>query len=158
MTTDDPASAPQAPRLMLHIDVTELSDEARRDFAEKAKELLAGYQESLDESDEKVVLGWTAVTLKQALDTLASGTGSVQAEVIKKALNQSGKISREEVKAIGNFVDDRTLNGFTRTTNLLVKKMKVAGTVPAHAVALLTRATPGRALSFAVPSELKEIL
>jgi chromosome condensin MukBEF complex kleisin-like MukF subunit len=148
----------QAPRLFLSIDVTELTDEKRREFADRVTDLLSEYRRIPEELEEKAVLGWTSATLNRALAILEAGSGKVQAAVIRKALLQGGVITREEVFQIAGFPEERTLNGFTTTTNEVVSKMMVAGEVPANATRLLVRATPGRALRFTVPNELAELL
>src|SRR5690348_2593771 len=106
----------QAPRLILSIDVTELPDKKRREFADRVTELLSEYREVSDDLEEKIILGWTSTTLNRALTMLDSGTGQVQAAVIRKALEQGGTITREEVFQIGGYPESRTLSSFTTTT------------------------------------------
>jgi hypothetical protein len=143
------------PRLTLSVDVTDLSDENRLLFTEQVTDLLSNYLDSDEKEAESTVLGWTRATLDEALSELDRDGSWVQAGVIRRALQNGGTATRDEVYEIGKYDQTRMLRGFTRPVNRIVSRMRAKGVIPASAVDLLKPIYEGvQAIGFSVPTEL----
>lgn len=101
--------------------------------------------------------GWTNDLVERALDLLAGSRATLQIEVVRRAIERGGSISREEVYDLGQ---DRSLKGFTRPTNLATQALRDSGTLPEDAEELLepiydvnAREHP-QAKGFRVPPEI----
>lgn len=150
-----------SPRLVLDIDVTDLTDEARVDFTEEVAHLLQKYRSQADtEGAEQDSLGWDCDTLEQALTLLERDGGWVQAKVIRRALENGGYASRDEVYELGEYEPNRMLRGFTRPVNRIVARMKESGQIPEGAANLLEPVYDSgvQAGGFRVPRELVDLL
>lgn len=147
-----------SPRLTLNVDVTDLSDENRLRFTEEVTDLLSRYLDSDEQEVGSTVLGWTAATLDEALTELDRDGSWVQAGAIRRALQNGGTVTRDEVYEIGRYEQTRMLRGFTRPVVRIVNRMRARGVIPASAVDLLTTEYEGvQAVGFSVPSELVKL-
>lgn len=144
-----------SPRLTLSVDVTDLSDENRLRFTEQVTELLSMYLDGDEQEAESMTQGWTQATLQQALAELDRDGGWVQAAVIRRAIQNGGTASRDEVYELGDYGPTRMLRGFTRPVTRIVGRMRTRGAIPPFAEDLLEPVYEGvLAVGFRVPAGL----
>ena len=110
-----------------------------------------------DEEPEHVP--WTADAARAVLKEL-DVQGHIQAEVIKEAIRNGGRISRARVYELDNRDENQMLRGFTRPVKRVTAELQVRGYVPYGVVALLDAVyeTGVKSSHFAVPLEVVELL
>lgn len=110
-----------------------------------------------DEESEHVP--WTADAARAVLREL-DVQGHIQAEVIKEAIRNGGRISRARVYELDNRDENQMLRGFTRPVKRVTAELQVRGYVPYGVVALLDAVyeTGVKSSRFAVPLEIVELL
>ena len=91
---------------------------------------------------------------------LFQGNRPVQAKVIHAAANNGGECDRETVYELGDYDEARSLKGFTRPVNRIMKEMQANGDLPIDTAdpmkPIYDHENPSfqRAQGFAMPSEL----
>lgn len=145
--------------LLLHaskvLDI-EVLDSSVQDV-KRVESSLAGGQLPTDEG--AVGGGWTAESMGMLLGLLAI-EGPVQEAVIRLAAERDGFVSRDEVYELGDYDVDRTLKGFTKPVNRIVRVLQARGSVPDDAIDVLSPVYDPeiksfqRAAGFRVPKEL----
>jgi hypothetical protein len=101
---------------------------------------------------------WNAEGVAELLRRLES-EGRVQAEIIRAAALNGGRIDRDTVYEIGQYDDDRMLRGFTRPTARITSELQYEGLVADGVEAMLVPIYAGvKAAYFRVPPEVVEII
>ena len=154
-----------APRLQIVQDVTDwpqtLIDTIMRAIAAARAELAARAGDATDEEVEST--GWTKELADRALDSLTSSRATVQIKVIKRAIENSGVVLRDEVYKIGGYDESRSLKGFTRAANRATLALRDSGELPEDAEELLepiyddTIRGYQRAKGFRIPAEIVKL-
>lgn len=110
-----------------------------------------------DEEPERVP--WTAEAARAVVREL-DAQGNVQAEVIREAIRNGGRISRARVYELDNRDEGQMLRGFTRPVRRVTAELQERGNVPYGVVALLDAVyeTGVKSSHFAVPLEVVELL
>ncbi|WP_019811592.1 hypothetical protein [Saccharomonospora halophila] len=156
------ATAPmQSSRLVLELDITDLSDEQLVSFRSELTQLVQRYTSSTStgQDEQRTAEGWTRATLSRALELLERDGGWVQAKVVRRAIENGGRASREEVYELGNYDHDRMLRGFTRPTKRVVEGLKQRGELDSAAPSLLEPFYNGnQADGFEVPKAVLSLL
>jgi hypothetical protein len=93
-------------------------------------------EQFLSASEGSVTGGWDSGSVAHLLKNL-DAQAPVQGATLRLAAQQGGFVSREQVYAIGQYDDDRSLRGFTRPVNRIVQEMRAQGMVPDDAVDVL---------------------
>ncbi|MCK9878692.1 PIN domain-containing protein [Frankia sp. Ag45/Mut15] len=106
--------------------------------------------------------GWTAAGIQAVMRRLAD-EAPVQAEVVRRAAELDGSISREEVYRIGGYAEERSLRGFTRPVRRVTQEFQERGLLPPDLPELLVadydeRSPLGSAIGFSVPSDVVLLL
>jgi hypothetical protein len=98
---------------------------------------------------------WTTDALV-ALLTLLDNEAPVQAQAIRLAAQSGGRVTREQVYALGQFPDERMLRGFTRPPARLTAALQAEGVVPEGVRPILVARYPDgvKAPYFSVPPEV----
>jgi len=117
------------PRQEIVIDVTDWPDE----LIGRAMEALSGIERECRPT-VTTDTGWDRSTLDQFAARLAATGASTQAKAFQRATDNGGQVSRAEVYELGGFGEARSLKGFTRPVNRVVKDMKTAGVIPSDAI------------------------
>ena len=88
------------------------------------------------------------------------GEGHIQAEVVKEAIGNGGRISRARVYELDNRDESQMLRGFTRPVKRVTAELQAKGDVPYGVVALLHAVyeTGVKSSHFAVPQEVVALL
>lgn len=113
-----------------------------------------------DEQPSEAVLGWTSTSATKLLVRLFQGNRPVQAKVIHVAASNGGECDRDTVYDLGDYDESRSLKGFTRPVNRIMKEMQANGDLPIDAAdpmkPIYDHENPSfqRAQGFAMPSEL----
>jgi PIN like domain len=116
-------------------------------------------EEQLPADEGAVGGGWTAESMGTLLSLLAI-EGPVQEAVIRLAAERDGFVSRDEVYELGDYDADRTLKGFTKPVNRVVRVLQARGSVPHDTIDVLSPVYDPeiksfqRAAGFRVPPEL----
>jgi PIN like domain len=101
---------------------------------------------------------WNAEGVAELLRRLES-EGRVQAEIIRAAALNGGRVDRDTVYEIGQYDDYRMLRGFTRPTARITSELQYEGLVADGVEAMLVPIYKGvKAAFFRVPPEVVEIL
>lgn len=102
---------------------------------------------------------WTTEAVTAVIAEL-DAQGHVQAEVIREAIGNGGKISRERVYELDNRDESQMLRGFTRPVKRVTAELQADGLVPLGVVSLLHAVYDSGVKSshFAVPHEVVELL
>lgn len=110
-----------------------------------------------DEEPEHVP--WTPDAARAVLKEL-DVQGHIQAEVIREAIKNGGRISRARVYELDNRDESQMLRGFTRPVKRVTAELQARGNVPYGVVALLDAVyeTGVKSSHFAVPLEVVELL
>ncbi|ONH58414.1 hypothetical protein CcI49_22245 [Frankia sp. CcI49] len=128
-------------RSLLNIDVSESSLEN--------VERVQQFEVAKQAGDE-----WAAEAVAAVLDRL-SEEAPVQAQVLRRAAELGGFISRDDVYRIGNYDSTRSLRGFTRPVRRIVQAFQDRGLIPSEVDDLLQAVyddeTVGLATGFTVP-------
>lgn len=110
-----------------------------------------------DEEPEHVP--WTADGAGAVLKEL-DAQGHTQADVIREAVKNGGRISRARVYELDNRDESQMLRGFTRPVKRVTAELQAKGHVPYGVAALLDAVyeTGVKSSHFAVPQEVVELL
>ncbi|GAA3607804.1 PIN domain-containing protein [Marihabitans asiaticum] len=110
-----------------------------------------------DESPEHVP--WSADAARAVLKELDS-QGHTQADVIREAIANGGRIPRARVYELDNRDESQMLRGFTRPVKRVTAELQAKGDVPYGVAALLDAVyeTGVKSSHFAVPHEVVELL
>lgn len=110
-----------------------------------------------DEAPEHVP--WSADAARAVLKELDS-QGHTQADVIREAIANGGRISRARVYELDNRDENQMLRGFTRPVKRVTAELQAKGDVPYGVAALLDAVyeTGVKSSHFAVPHEVVELL
>jgi len=110
-----------------------------------------------DEAPEHVP--WSADAARAVLKELDS-QGHTQADVIREAIANGGRISRARVYELDNRDESQMLRGFTRPVKRVTAELQAKGDVPYGVAALLDAVyeTGVKSSHFAVPHEVVELL
>lgn len=110
-----------------------------------------------DEEPERV--RWTADAARAVLKEL-DAQGHTQADVIREAIANGGRISRARVYELDNRDESQMLRGFTRPVKRVTAELQAKGNVPYGVAALLDAVyeTGVKSSHFAVPQEVVELL
>lgn len=102
---------------------------------------------------------WTHLALERLLELLRD-EGWPQAEMLERAIQQGGRISRAQVMELGGYDEDRTLSGITRPVSRLVRRLEDDGLLDHDALPAFVPDYEGGvvAQSFTVPDELRGLL
>jgi hypothetical protein len=106
--------------------------------------------------------GWGRESIANLLARLED-EGPVQAAVIRRAAEQGGHVTRDDVYQCGEYEPGRQLKGFTRPVNRIVQEFRDQGIISETAVdVLITEYDPtanfGWASGFTVPKELVSMI
>lgn len=106
--------------------------------------------------------GWTAAGIQAVLRRL-DDEAPVQAEVIRRAAELGGSISREEVYRIGGYAEERSLRGFTRPVRRVTQEFQERSLLPPELPELLVtdydeRSPLGSAIGFSVPPDAVSLI
>jgi hypothetical protein len=98
---------------------------------------------------------WTADALLAVLKQL-DGEAPVQAKAIRTAARQGGRVTREEIYALGNYSEQRMLRGFTRPPLRVTAALQAAGVVSENVRPIFAARYPEgvKASYFTVPPEV----
>lgn len=113
-----------------------------------------------EEDPDPVVAAWTRDAVAALLDLL-DVEAPVQANALRLATpDRGGRVTREEVYALGNYDDDRMLRGFTRPFRRLTDLLQRKGVVPAGVPQIFVARYPDgvKTSYFSVPEEVPTIL
>lgn len=112
----------------------------------------------VDEEDSDAPI-WIAVAVHELLRRLDE-EGAVQADVIRRAAQLGGLISRTEIYEVAGYDEDRMLRGFTRPSARVTKDLQAAGLLEPGVTPMLTPKyfTGVTAKQFAIPAEVVDIL
>lgn len=138
-----------------------LDPEEVDELHEGIKKLLAEIE--ADEASEGAILGWTPDAAMKLYRRLFQGNRPVQAKVIHAAATNSGECDRATVYALGGYDESRSLKGFTRPVNRLMKEMQANGELPVDAADPMTpvydhdNPSYQRAQGFSMPAELADL-
>ena len=77
--------------------------------------------------------GWDTDSISTMLNRLTVSNGPIQAKAIQKAIENGGELSRAEVYRLGGYEADRSLRGFTRPVNRVLREMEEASDLPEDA-------------------------
>ncbi len=103
--------------------------------------------------------GWTTGSILSLMKRLER-EAPVQAKVVRAAVDNGGFVSRDDVYALGNFPEERWLNGFTRPVRRITKDLIDSGVVNPGAADLLVASYDdpdlpfGHAAGFVVPTSV----
>lgn len=133
--------------------------------SEEIEQLQAGITKLLaeveaDEQPAEAVLGWTPTSAMKLLTRLFQANRPVQAKVIHAAATNGGQCDRDTVYELGDYDESRSLKGFTRPVNRIMKEMHANGDLPIDAAdpmkPIYDHENPSfqRAQGFAMPPEL----
>lgn len=102
---------------------------------------------------------WTADAVRLVLKELDS-QGYVQAQVIREAIANGGRISRARVYELDQRDEDQMLRGFTRPVKRVTTKLQDSGAVPYELQPLLDAVyeTGVKSSHFAVPQEVVSLM
>jgi hypothetical protein len=109
---------------------------------------------------EEPTAEWTLEALSALLDQLDE-QAPVQAEALRLATpDRRGRVSREEVYALGDYADDRMLRGFTRPYRRLTASLQARGLIPAGVPQIFVARYPDgvKTSYFSVPDEVPPLL
>jgi hypothetical protein len=146
------------PRELITVEVTGYSQHERSIILNAISEAQAALH--MARPDETGPSGWTKNAYDKALLKLAGSRADVQIQVVKRAIENGGSITRAEVFELGGYPTDRQLKGFTRPANRVTQELRDSGDLPEDADELLDpiydMAAKGyqQAKGFRVPSEL----
>jgi hypothetical protein len=117
----------EAPKVQITVDVTGWTEPQRA----KLLGAITDVQRELATLTAVAAVGhgWSPEAFSTLISRLHVGRGKVQAQSILAAITNGGEISREQVFEIGEYGEGRSLKGFTRPINRLVKEMKGLGEV-----------------------------
>ncbi|MEU3644196.1 PIN domain-containing protein [Lentzea sp. NPDC034063] len=110
--------------------------------------------------DEEPTAEWTLEALRALLIQLDE-QAPVQAEALRLATpDKRGRVSREEVYALGDYADDRMLRGFTRPYRRLTANLQAKGLIPLGVPPILVARYPDgvKTSYFSVPDEVPPLL
>jgi len=113
-----------------------------------------------EEDPDPVVAAWTRDAVAALLDLL-DVEAPVQANALRLATpDRGGRVTREEVYALGNYDDDRMLRGFTRPFRRLTESLQRKGVVPAGVPQIFIARYPDgvKTSYFSVPEEVPPLL
>jgi hypothetical protein len=113
-----------------------------------------------DIEDDLTPEPWTLTALSALLERLDQ-EAPVQASALRLATpDRDGRVSRDEVYELGGYTDDRTLSGFTRPYNRLIRVLQGEGVIPAGVSPIFVARYPDgvKASYFSVPSEVPRLL
>lgn len=113
-----------------------------------------------DTEEEPAAELWTLEALGALLERLDQ-EAPVQAAALRLATpDRDGRVSREEVYALGDYADDRMLRGFTRPFRRLTEALQWEGLIPAGVSPIFVARYPDgvRTSYFSVPSEIPLLL
>lgn len=102
---------------------------------------------------------WSAEAVHELLKRL-DAEGREQADVIRHAANEGGRITREKIYEIGGYDQDRMLRGFTRPAARVTRDLQREGLLDDGVEPILTPMYEGgvTAVRFEVPPDVVEIL
>ncbi|NYD25012.1 hypothetical protein [Kineococcus aurantiacus] len=155
------------PRLLHTTDVTDWSEELRAQLHKSALSLEAQARRPMLTSEGEVeseTTGWTLEVTRQLLTELAVAGAGIQVQVINRAIEQGGFIARAEVYDLAGYPASRSLKGFTRPVNRIVRSFRDSGDLPEDAADLLqpvydpTVRSYQRTAGFMVPQEVVGLL
>jgi hypothetical protein len=98
---------------------------------------------------------WTADALLALLKRLDE-EAPVQAKAIRTAAQQGGRVTRDEIYALGKFSEQRMLRGFTRPPLRVTAALQAKGIVPENVRPIFVARYPEgvKASYFTVPPEV----
>lgn len=150
--TTDVTDWPEEQRVQLHKTALSLEVQARQPAA------------APDEEVESETTGWTADVARQLLTELVVAGAAIQVQIIGRAIEQGGFIARADVYDLAGYPASRSLKGFTRPVNRIVKSFRDSGDLPEDAADLLqpvydpTVRSYQRTAGFMVPQEVAQLL
>lgn len=110
--------------------------------------------------DEEPTAEWTLEALRALLIQLDE-QAPVQAEALRLATpDNRGRVSREDVYALGDYADDRMLRGFTRPYRRLTANLQARGVIPLGVPPIFVARYPDgvKTSYFSVPDEVPPLL
>lgn len=108
------------------------------DALDEAARQLEGETDTRDREPDPVrAAPWTQTNVTKLL-ALLDQQAHVQADVIRAAARNGGRVERDEVYQIGGYSPDRMLRGFTRPVRRLSRVLQEAGELDVRAPEMLT--------------------
>lgn len=110
--------------------------------------------------EDETPVSWTSQALRALLARLER-EAPVQAAALRLAVpSNGGRVSREEVYALGSYSDERMLRGFTRPVRRLTEVLQADGVIPGGVSTLLVARYPDgvKTSYFSVPPEVPALL
>jgi hypothetical protein len=102
---------------------------------------------------------WTPEGLTELLKRLEQ-EGYLQAQVIRTAARQHGRISRQQIYELGDYEESRTLRGFPLPISRITRQLQNESVIPKGVSPVLrtVHGPDGRATHFVIPPDVQQLL